>query len=167
MPNQMRPIHPGEILRGDMDELQLSAQQLAKALGVPTNRITALIHETRASTADMALRLARYFGPPRKFGPICKRLMTYAAHSNRLVPASPARWYHAWQRVKALLQVQNERTCHERQSRMVAVRDCVTNAGLWHPCSCPMLCYFKVIEKCDTINRSLAVYQLNNMDGPP
>ncbi len=67
MPNQMRPIHPGEILRGEMDELQLSARQLAKALGVPANRITALINETRALTADTALRLARYFGTTPEF----------------------------------------------------------------------------------------------------
>jgi addiction module HigA family antidote len=67
MPNQMRPIHPGEILRGEMEELQLSARQLAKALGVPTNRITALINETRSLTADTALRLARYFGTTPEF----------------------------------------------------------------------------------------------------
>jgi addiction module HigA family antidote len=67
MPNQMRPIHPGEILRGEMEELQLSARQLAQALGVPTNRVTALINETRALTADTALRLARYFGTTPEF----------------------------------------------------------------------------------------------------
>ena len=67
MPNQMRPIHPGEVLRGEMEELQLSARQLAKALGVPTNRVTGLINETRALTADTALRLARYFGTSPEF----------------------------------------------------------------------------------------------------
>ncbi len=67
MSNQMRPIHPGEILRGEMEELQLSARQLSKALGVLTNRITALINETRALTADTALRLARYFGTTPEF----------------------------------------------------------------------------------------------------
>lgn len=39
MPNQMRPIHPGEILRGEMEELQLSARQLAQVLGVPTSPV--------------------------------------------------------------------------------------------------------------------------------
>jgi addiction module HigA family antidote len=67
MPNQMRPIHPGEVLRGEMEELQLSARQLAKALGVPTNRVTGLVNETRALTADTALRLARYFGTSPEF----------------------------------------------------------------------------------------------------
>jgi addiction module HigA family antidote len=67
MPNRMRPMQPGEILRGEMDELQVSARHLAKALGVPTNRITALINETRALTADTALRLARYFETTPEF----------------------------------------------------------------------------------------------------
>jgi antitoxin HigA-1 len=67
MPNQMRPIHPGEVLKGEMEELGLSARQLAMALGVPTNRVTAIVHETRALTADTALRLARYFGTAPEF----------------------------------------------------------------------------------------------------
>ena len=67
MPNQMRPIHPGEVLKGEMEELRLSARQLALALGVPTNRVTAIVHETRALTADTALRLARYFGTSPEF----------------------------------------------------------------------------------------------------
>jgi addiction module HigA family antidote len=67
MPNQMRPIHPGEILRGEMEELRLSARQLAMALGVPTNRVTAIVNETRTLTADTALRLARYFGTSPEF----------------------------------------------------------------------------------------------------
>jgi antitoxin HigA-1 len=67
MPNQMRPIHPGEVLKGEMEELGLSARQLATALGVPTNRVTAIVHETRALTADTALRLARYFGTAPEF----------------------------------------------------------------------------------------------------
>ena len=67
MPNQMRSIHPGEILRGEMEELGLSARQLALALGVPTNRVTAIVNETRALTADTALRLARYFGTSPEF----------------------------------------------------------------------------------------------------
>ena len=58
----MRPVHPGEILREELDELGLSANALAKALDVPTNRITANLRGQRGITADTALRLARYFG---------------------------------------------------------------------------------------------------------
>lgn len=67
MQNEMRPIHPGEILRGEMEELGLSARQLALALKVPTNRITGILNEQRAITADTALRLARYFGTAPEF----------------------------------------------------------------------------------------------------
>ena len=60
--NGMRPVHPGEILREELDELGMSANALAKALDVPTNRITAILRGQRGITADTALRLARYFG---------------------------------------------------------------------------------------------------------
>ena len=60
--NQMRPVHPGEILAEEMEELGLSANALAGALGVPTNRITAVLKGQRGVTADTALRLSRYFG---------------------------------------------------------------------------------------------------------
>lgn len=54
---------PGDVLRADfMEPLALSAYALAKATGVPANRITAILHGTRAVTADTALRLATYFG---------------------------------------------------------------------------------------------------------
>ena len=58
----MRPVHPGEILAEEMEELGLSANALAGALGVPTNRITAVLKGQRGVTADTALRLSRYFG---------------------------------------------------------------------------------------------------------
>jgi len=61
MANKMRPVHPGEILRDELNELGLSANALAKALGVPTNRITAILNEQRSVTGDTALRLAKYF----------------------------------------------------------------------------------------------------------
>lgn len=67
MTNSMRPIHPGEILRDEMEELNLSARQLAAALHVPANRVTSILNEQRAITADTALRLARYFGTTPEF----------------------------------------------------------------------------------------------------
>ena len=58
----MRPVHPGEILAEEMEELGLSANALAGVLGVPTNRITAILKGQRGVTADTALRLSRYLG---------------------------------------------------------------------------------------------------------
>lgn len=59
----MRPVHPGEILRGDfLTPLGLSANALAMALNVPATRIHEIVKERRSIAADTAERLARYFG---------------------------------------------------------------------------------------------------------
>ena len=60
--NRMRPVHPGEILGEELEELGMSANALAGALGVPANRITAILKGQRGVTADTALRLSRYLG---------------------------------------------------------------------------------------------------------
>ncbi len=65
--NGMRPVHPGEILRDELEELGLSASALAKALDIPVNRITAILNSQRGVTADTALRLACYFGMSPQF----------------------------------------------------------------------------------------------------
>ena len=62
MSNGMRPVHPGAILAEELEGLGLSANALANALAVPTNRITAILKGQRGVTADTALRLSRYFG---------------------------------------------------------------------------------------------------------
>jgi antitoxin HigA-1 len=66
--NGMRPVSPGEIIRQDvLEELGMSANALARALGVPANRVTAILNGTRAVTADTALRLGRYLGTTPQF----------------------------------------------------------------------------------------------------
>lgn len=60
--NGMRPIHPGEILAEELEEIGLSANAFAHAMCVPANRITAILKGQRGITADTALRLSRYFG---------------------------------------------------------------------------------------------------------
>lgn len=60
--NGMRPVHPGEVLREEMEELELSARAMAEALNVPANRVSAILNGTRGITADTALRLSRYLG---------------------------------------------------------------------------------------------------------
>ncbi|SMF90900.1 addiction module antidote protein, HigA family [Azospirillum oryzae] len=56
------PVHPGEILREEFLEPKgISAYRLAKDIGVPLTRITAILEGKRAITADTALRLSRYF----------------------------------------------------------------------------------------------------------
>lgn len=59
---------PGDLLRHDfMEPLGLSANAVAAALKVPTNRVTGILNGTRAITADTALRLSRAFGTSPEF----------------------------------------------------------------------------------------------------
>ncbi len=54
------PIHPGEILHKEfLEPLSVSAGALARALHVPTNRVTRLMRGEASVTPDTALRLAR------------------------------------------------------------------------------------------------------------
>lgn len=51
------PIHPGEVLAGELEELDMTPAELARALHVPSSRLYQLIAGKRAMTADTALRL--------------------------------------------------------------------------------------------------------------
>lgn len=55
-------IHPGEILSDELQELNISASELARTLHVPTNRITQILNGQRGITADTALRLGQWLG---------------------------------------------------------------------------------------------------------
>ena len=60
-------IHPGEHLADELKALGMSANELAKELGVPTNRLTRIIQGKRGITGDTALRLGLYFGNSPEF----------------------------------------------------------------------------------------------------
>jgi addiction module HigA family antidote len=63
MKNNMRPIHPGEVLREDyLEPLNMSANALAVALRIPAPRINDVVCERRSVSPDTALRLSRFFG---------------------------------------------------------------------------------------------------------
>lgn len=64
----MRPVHPGEVLREDfMKPLHLTVNKLALELHVPATRIGEIVHGRRRVTAEIALRLARYFHTNAEF----------------------------------------------------------------------------------------------------
>jgi len=66
--DRLPPVHPGEILLEDfLKPMGLSQYRLARALGVPPQRIHDLVHGRRAVTADTALRLARAFSMEAQF----------------------------------------------------------------------------------------------------
>ena len=63
MKNNMRPIHPGEVLREDyLEPLNMSANARAVALRIPAPRINDVVRERRSVSPDTALRLSRFFG---------------------------------------------------------------------------------------------------------
>jgi len=55
-------IHAGEILAEELEELGISAAELARSLHNPHKRITQILKGQRGITADTALRLGRWFG---------------------------------------------------------------------------------------------------------
>ena len=63
----MIAVHPGRILKRELAARQLSANQLALALRLPSGRITDIINGKRGISPDTALRLARYFGNGARF----------------------------------------------------------------------------------------------------
>ena len=60
-------IHPGRLLRRELEARVLSANRLSLDLGVPSGRITDILGGRRSITADTAVRLGRYFGNSPQF----------------------------------------------------------------------------------------------------
>jgi addiction module HigA family antidote len=56
------PIHPGEFLHDELEELGISAAELARRIHVPANRVSQILAGRRNISADTALRLGRWFG---------------------------------------------------------------------------------------------------------
>ena len=72
MANEMRPVPPGEILNEEfLKPLGLTANALAKAIGVPPNRITAILKNERGITGGHGDPAGNVFQQERA-GVICK-----------------------------------------------------------------------------------------------
>ncbi|MEA5510524.1 HigA family addiction module antitoxin [Crocosphaera sp. UHCC 0190] len=66
--DKLTPIHPGEVLLEEfLKPMNLSENQIALAMKIPTSRINEIIQGKRRITADTALRLARYFNMSPQF----------------------------------------------------------------------------------------------------
>ena len=62
------PMHPCEILLEEyLKPLNISQNQMARAMQVPAERINAIIKRKRSVTADTALRLAKALGTTPQF----------------------------------------------------------------------------------------------------
>jgi addiction module HigA family antidote len=60
-------IRPGEHLAEELETLGMSAAELVRKIGVPTNRVTQILNGTRTITGDTALRLGHFFGTSAQF----------------------------------------------------------------------------------------------------
>lgn len=56
-----RAVHPGEILKGELEELEITAAEFARQIDVPPNRVSQIIAGKRAITGDTALRFGHWF----------------------------------------------------------------------------------------------------------
>lgn len=60
--SELDPVTPGELLLEEfLKPMELSQRRLAKEIGVPARRISEIIANKRAITADTDLRLCRFF----------------------------------------------------------------------------------------------------------
>jgi addiction module HigA family antidote len=61
--SRLKPVTPGELLREDfINPMGLTQYRVAKAIGVPPQRIGEIVAGRRSITADTDLRLCRFFG---------------------------------------------------------------------------------------------------------
>lgn len=64
---RISPVHPGTYLKEVLDELGLSQYRLARDICVPAMRISHVVRGVRPVTAELALRLGRYFGQSPRY----------------------------------------------------------------------------------------------------
>lgn len=62
-----RAVHPGQILRGELEDLAVTASEFARQIAVPPNRVSQILAGKRAVTGDTALRFGHWFGTDPQF----------------------------------------------------------------------------------------------------
>lgn len=62
-----RAVHPGEVLKGELEEFGVSPTEFARQISVPANRVSQIISGRRAVTGDSALRFGHWFGVDPQF----------------------------------------------------------------------------------------------------
>ena len=62
-----RAVHPGEILKEELEELGVSLTEFARQIDVPPNRVSQILSGKRAVTGDTALRFGHWFGTNPQF----------------------------------------------------------------------------------------------------
>ena len=60
-------VHPGEILKDELEELGVMPTEFARQIAVPPNRVSQIIAGKRSVTGDSALRFGHWFGMDPQF----------------------------------------------------------------------------------------------------
>ena len=62
-----RAVHPGVILKDELEELGITLTEFARQIDVPANRVSQIISGKRVITGDTALRFGHWFGTDAQF----------------------------------------------------------------------------------------------------
>ena len=62
-----RAVHPGKILKEELEDRGVSPANFARQIDVPANRISQILAGKRAVTGDRALRFGHWFGMDPQF----------------------------------------------------------------------------------------------------
>ena len=63
----MRAVHPGAILKDELEELGITPTEFARQIDVPANRVSQIIAGKRGITGDTALRFGHWFRTDPQF----------------------------------------------------------------------------------------------------
>ena len=77
----MRAVHPGEVLKDELEELNVTPTEFARQIDVPPNRVSQIIAGKRAVTGGTALRFGHWFGTDSQFWLHLQRQFDLAAKS--------------------------------------------------------------------------------------
>ena len=62
-----RAVHPGRVLKDELDELGITPTEFSRQIDVPPNRVSQIIAGKRSITGDTALRFGHWFGTDPQF----------------------------------------------------------------------------------------------------
>ena len=63
----MRAVHPGIVLKDELEELGITPTEFARQIDVPANRVSQIIAGKRGITGDTALRFGHWFRTDPQF----------------------------------------------------------------------------------------------------
>lgn len=63
----LRAVHPGQVLKDELEELGITPTEFSRQIEVPPNRVSQIIAGKRSITGDSALRFGHWFGTDPQF----------------------------------------------------------------------------------------------------